>query len=385
MTTSVRRTPALVLSIALAAGAAASPATAAVAPVWDHPGYDAEDSHYNPAEDVINAGSIRRVAKKWQVKLRSSDTSCSGYSAPLLSGGRVVTSDQLGVSAYTADTGRLLWRHDWDDPGDNGTPRIGITGGLVILANNGCNSQSDPDGQLTALDLRSGLVRWRQRMDIPVHDTTVDKGVIVVSGGSPSDEDEVVAFSARDGRTLWSKPRHLSSGVSANGTILMRKTDGSEVEQGESAGVDVVSGRVRWTRKADWTAEAADPDGTRFYVTDEKTTGLSTVRVADGQPGWTVPGLDRSPIAVDGNRIYRVFDQGIETFRVTDGKRLWSVRSTTAGTAQPIRAGGLLYSGGQVRKAADGTVAGPAYHGSIIVAGGRIHQVSEGTLTAYAP
>ncbi|MBO3739563.1 outer membrane protein assembly factor BamB family protein [Actinoplanes flavus] len=371
------------LSVTLAAGAAASPAAAAAAPVWDHPGYDAENSHYNPAEDVINAGSIRRAGKKWQVKLRSSDTSCSGYSAPLLSGGRVVTTDQLGVSAYTADTGRLLWRYDWDDPGDNGTPRLGIVDGLVILTNNGCNSQSDPDGQIVALDLRSGLPRWRQGTDIPVVDSSVDKGVIVVSGGSPSDEDKVVAFSARDGRTLWTRAKHLSSGVSANGTILLRRTDGSEAAQNESTGVDIVTGRVRWTRKADWTAEAADPDGTRFYVRDEKTQLLSAVRVADGQPAWTAP-LFPSMIAVDGNRLYRVFDKGIEAFRVTDGKRLWTVRSTTE-TAQPVRAGGLLYSGGQVRKAADGTVAGPTYAGEVIVAGGRIHQVLDGTLSSYAP
>ncbi|MBB4747641.1 PQQ-binding-like beta-propeller repeat protein [Actinoplanes lobatus] len=372
------------LSVTLAAGAAASPAAAAVTPVWDHPGYDAENSYYNPAENVINAGSIRRVGKKWQVKLRSSDTSCSGWSAPLLSGGRVVASDQLGVSAYAADTGRLLWRYDWDDPGDNGTPRLGVVDGLVILANNGCNSQSDPDGQIIALDLRSGLPRWSQSTDIPVNDTAVDKGVIVVSGGSPSDEDKVVAFSARDGRTLWTKAKHLSSGVSANGTILLRRTDGSEAAEGESAAVDIVSGRVRWTRKADWTAEAADPDGTRFYVRDKQAERLSAVRVADGQPTWTAPPLLQSMIAIDGNRLYRVFDQGIEALRVTDGKRVWSVRAA-ADMAQPVRAGGLLYSAGQVRKAADGTVTGPAYDGAVIVAGGRIHQVLDGTLSAYAP
>ncbi|GGN34678.1 hypothetical protein GCM10010109_57930 [Actinoplanes campanulatus] len=372
------------LSVTLAAGAAVSPAAAAAAPAWDHPGYDAENSYYNPAEDVINVGSIRRVGKKWQVRLRSSDTSCSGYSAPLLSGGRVVTSDQLGVSAYAADTGRLLWRYDWDDPGDNGTPRLGIADGLVILANNGCNSQSDPDGQLIALDLRTGLPRWRQGMDIPVNDTAVDKGVIVVSGGSPSDEDQVMAFAARDGRTLWTRAKHLSSGVSANGTILLRRTDGSEAAEGESAAVDIVSGRVRWTHKADWTAEAADPDGARFYVRDKQDERLSAVRVADGQPAWTAPPLPSSMIAIDGNRLYRVFDQGIEALRVTDGKRLWSVPAA-ADMAQPVRAGGLLYSAGQVRKAADGTVAGPAYDGAVIVAGGRIHQVLDGTLSAYAP
>lgn len=220
------RTHALVLSLAIAAaaGAAASPATAAPAPGWEHPGFDAEDSHYNPAESVINAGSVERLVKKWSMPLRDAPESCSGWSPPLVSGGRVIVNDKLGISAYDAGSGAVRWHFDWDQPDDNTTPILGVGGGLLIAANGDCNSQSDPDGQLVALDLADGKVRWKLSVDAPVRSAVVDRGVVVISGWSPSDEEVVAGFRASDGKPLWDKPGWSTSGVSANGVILMRKT-----------------------------------------------------------------------------------------------------------------------------------------------------------------
>jgi outer membrane protein assembly factor BamB len=383
--------------VILALVLAATPAEAAVTPLWDHPGYDAEDSHHNPRETVIDAGSIRRLTQKWQAGLRTSDESCSGYSAPVLAHGRIHVSDQLGISTYAADTGALRWRHDWDDPVDSGTPRLAVSDGLVIVAGGDCNSQSDPDGQLIALDAGTGLPRWRLRLDSPVRSVVVDKSVIVTSGGSPSDSDVVAAHAARDGRAIWSREQFLSSGVSADGTILVRATDGSGETTGSSAGIDVRTGTVRWTRPGvTWTAQAADPAARRFYVTDEAGR-LTSVRVVDGAPGWSTDGtgpLGAGPfavdpfagdlLAVDPDRIYRVSGRTVDAFSVLDGKRLWTVRQDVAGV-QPVVAGGLLHAGGAALNPADGATAGPGFPGRVIVAGGRIHQVRDGILRSFAP
>src|SRR5690349_23925591 len=154
-----RRTTAVLLSFFVAASAA-TPATAAPASLWDHPGYDAEDSYYNPAESVINAGSVRQLEKKWSVNLRKSDASCSGPSAPVIAGGRIFAADHLGISGYAAADGRLSWRFDWPDVMDNETPTMAVSDGVLIAANGDCNSQSDPDGQLTALDAATGRTLW---------------------------------------------------------------------------------------------------------------------------------------------------------------------------------------------------------------------------------
>jgi outer membrane protein assembly factor BamB len=350
----------------------------AAAPLWDHPGYDAEDSHYNPSETALDSGRIRQVTTTWQVSLRTSDESCSGFGGPILSGGRVYVSDQLGISAHAAATGALSWRYDWAYPGDSETPRLAVSDGLLIVAGGDCNSQSDPDGEIIALDAGTGLPRWKLRVDIPPHAVVVDKGLVVVSGGSPSDEDATIAHHVRDGRQAWRKDRYLTAGVSADGTILARATDGFGVATGTSAGLAITTGAVRWSRKADWTARAASPGSERFLVTDKAGT-LSSVRVADGQPEWTASTFPSESIAVDRERVYRVSGRDIEAIGATDGQRIWTTRQQVDGV-QPVTAGGLIYAGGAVLNAADGKVAGPEVAGRVIVAGGRIHQVVTGQL-----
>ncbi|BEL10874.1 hypothetical protein Q0Z83_090650 [Actinoplanes sichuanensis] len=350
-----------------------------VPPLWDHPGYDAEDSHHNPAETVINADRIRHVVKKWQAGLRTSAESCSGFGEPVLSGGRVYVSDQLGISAYAAADGAVSWRYDWAYPGDSETPRLAVADGLLIVAGGDCNSQSDPDGEIIALDARTGLPRWRLPVDVPVDSVVVDKSLVVISGGSPSDEDAVIAYHVRDGRQAWQKSRYLAAGVSADGTILARATDGSDVETGTSAGIAIATGSVRWTRKGKWTAQAASPGAERFLVTDETGT-LRSVRVSDGRLEWTAASFPSSEsIMVDRNRVYRVSGRDVEALNAADGKRVWTVRQKADGT-QPAGAAGLIYTGAAVLNAADGKVAGPDLPGRLIVAGGRIHQVVSGQL-----
>ncbi|MEU4155928.1 PQQ-binding-like beta-propeller repeat protein [Actinoplanes sp. NPDC026670] len=354
----------------------------AVPPLWDHPGYDAEDSHYNPAETVLTGDRIRHVAQKWQVSLRTSDESCSGFGGPVLSGGRVYVSDQLGISAYRAADGAVSWRYDWAYPSDSETPRLAVSDGLLIVAGGDCNSQSDPDGEVIALDARTGLPRWKLRLDVPVNSVVVDKSLVVVSGGSPSDEDAVAAYHIRDGRSAWRKAKYLAAGVSADGTILARATDGSDVATGVSAAITITTGGVRWTRKGKWTAQAASPGSDRFLVTDE--TGLlRSVGVSDGRLEWTASAFASStPIAVDRERVYRVSGRDVEALNLTDGKRVWAARQKVDGV-QPVGAGGLIHAGAAVLNAADGKVAGPDLAGRVIVAGGRIYQVVTGQLRAF--
>ncbi|MFC7530294.1 PQQ-binding-like beta-propeller repeat protein [Actinoplanes sp. GCM10030250] len=374
--------------MALAAGAAATPAAATPASLWDHPGYDAEDSYYNPAESVVNAGSIGRLTRKWSVNLRKSDESCSGPSAPVVAGGRIFASDHLGISTYGAADGKLNWRYDWPDMMDNDTPVMAVSDGLLIAANGDCNSQSDPDGQLTALDVATGKMRWGLGSDMPINSVVVDKGVVVISGWSQSDEDAVVAYRASDGKMLWHKPRYATTGVSANGVLLIHKTDGYGVPAGETAAVDIGGGATRWTRKGAWPAQAASPRADRFYVTaggrSPADRSLVALDAATGAVVWTAAGKASELIAADGRRVYRAEGRAVEALDAGNGQRLWITQLNTD-VVQPVRAGGLLYAGGAVLNASDGTVAGSVFGGRVVVTGGRIHQVIGSVLVAYAP
>ena len=183
--TAGRRTQAVVLSLIVVlapnAARAAGPAS------WGHPGYDAEDSYYNPSESVVNAGTIGHLTRRWSVHLRTRDETCTHFSAPLVAAGRVIATDEPGISAYNAVTGAPAWNYTWTDPGDTVTPQLAADGGTLIAATSGCQSQSDPNGQVVALDLATGHTRWRADLEAPVVTLAVDKGIAVVSGVSPSD------------------------------------------------------------------------------------------------------------------------------------------------------------------------------------------------------
>ncbi|MEU4419029.1 PQQ-binding-like beta-propeller repeat protein [Actinoplanes sp. NPDC024001] len=352
------------------------------APLWDHPGYDAEDSHFNPAETVINAGSVGRLATKWQVKLRTADASCSGPSAPVLSGDRLVTTDMLGISAYSPADGSVRWRYDWDDRLDNDTPALAVADGLVIAANGGCNSQSDPDGKLTALDLANGQPRWTLPMDMPIGSVVVDKGIVAISGSSPSDEDAVVAHRVRDGKLLWRKPNHGTTGVSADGVLLIHATDGFGVPTGPTTAVDISTGVTRWSRDGIWKAQAASPRADRFYATDTGS-NLGALDAATGAIRWIANGKSSELIAADGQRVYRADGRDVEALHAGTGASLWKTR-LTGDAGQPVRAADLLYAGSTVLRAADGGRVGRSYPGRVIVAGGRLYQVNGGVLGAHA-
>jgi hypothetical protein len=61
---------------------AVTPAEAVAASTWPQPGYDAGHSFYNPAESVVNAGSITSLKLRWQITPTPSDA--PGY--PVSSG-----------------------------------------------------------------------------------------------------------------------------------------------------------------------------------------------------------------------------------------------------------------------------------------------------------
>jgi outer membrane protein assembly factor BamB len=359
------------------ATATAAPAHAATSPAWDHPGYDAEDSYYNPGESTINASTIGVLTRRWSVPLRARDGACTGPSAPVVAGGRLFATDDLGISAYQAAGGAPIWRFGWDDPDDSSTPRLAVAGSRLIAANGDCHSNSDPDGTITALDAATGQVRWHVRTDIPIVTVAVDKDVVVVSGESPSDEQATIAFRTTDGRRLWSKTDYSSSGVSANGTLLLTHSS-------TTVAVAITTGAVQWTKPQIWYAQCATPASDRFIV--NAGTGLASIDASTGALLWTAPGEAGELIATDGRRVYRASDQAVEALDARSGRRSWS-RQLPAEAQQPVRAGGLLYTGGPVLNAATGTVASPgtAFTGQQIVTGGRLYAVTGRTLSSFTP
>jgi outer membrane protein assembly factor BamB len=362
------------VALVLAVGTAATPVGAAPPPLWDHVGYDAEDSWFNPRETVITATTVGRLAPQWSVRLRSADT-CSSYSGPIVAGGRVFVGDLAGITAYNAADGARQWSYDWNGSIEGGTPRMAVADGLLVVGYNDCMSVSDPNPVLVALDVRDGKRRWSANSPL-VGSMVVDKGAVLVSGTDVSGDSETVSYRTSDGRELWKASGRRVGGSSANGVVAGFAADGSQ-------SFDIVTGAVRWTVKRHLATTAASPAGDVFYGADDKER-LVAVSAKDGAVRWTAPGPTES-IAADGTRVYRSDGEAIAALDARTGKQVWR-RDLPRYGGQPVVAGGVVYAGGVALDATRGTVlAGtPPLGGDLVVTGGVLYQSNEGSLTAYA-
>ncbi|AEV89053.1 hypothetical protein ACWT_8044 [Actinoplanes sp. SE50] len=341
-----------------------------VAPTWDHPGYDAEDSYFNPS-----AIAVRQLTPTWSASLRQVDESCSGFSAPIVGDDQVYVTDREGVSSYGLDFGDLRIRFTWDYAYDNSTPRMALAGGLLILADDDCNSASAPHGRLTALDPATGRPRWDHTVG-PIVSALVDKNVILVSGSSPSDEQSVAAYRVSDGHLLWSRVDYASSGVSANGVVPLEKGD-------TTIAVGVSTGTVRWSRPSPARVQAASPHADRFYATDGSG-ALLALDAATGRTVWTAAGRASTLVAADGTRVYLASGSTVTALSAATGRVVWS-RKLSAAAGQPVVAAGVVYTGSRILNAATGVPTGRTLAGLVTPAGDRLYQVDGARLTAYGP
>jgi outer membrane protein assembly factor BamB len=356
---------------------------------WSQAGSGAGDTYYNAHESLINASTVNAVRRKWTVALPEAGERCARAAEPVVAGGRVFVPTETGVAAYQAGTGRLSWRFTWPYPEDESTPHLAVAGGLLIVANHGCQSMSDPNGTVRALATGSGRLAWTADLEAPVESLVVDRGIVVVSGESASDSPAVVGLLASTGTRRWQLADHSSTGVSAAGRVLV-----SRVGAAGTSALSVTSGKVVWTKRVAWAAQAATPAGDRFYATAAGNT-MVCADAATGAVIWTAARKGSTLVAADGRRVYRALGRSVEALDAQTGARRWTA-ALPGNAGQPVRAGGLLYTsvdGGKplgILSAATGTRAstgaqvGSVAGGNVIVTGGRIYAIKSNTLSGYA-
>ncbi|GIE82844.1 hypothetical protein Aph02nite_87940 [Actinoplanes philippinensis] len=371
------RTPAAVAAaLILAVGAAATPVRALPAsPHWDHPGYDAEDTSFNPHETVITPATVGRLVKKWSVELRSED-SCSSLGDPIVADGRVFIADQLGISAYATGDGAKLWSHDWEGS-SNHPPSMAVADGVLIAGYTDCESMSDPNSGLVGLDVRTGAELWNGVTAPVIGTMIVDKGVVVTAGRDIYDDTATVAVRLSDGKEAWRADGRLISGASADGVVT------GTAESGTVA-FDIATGATRWTVNRYLHTGTASPAGDVFYGPSDDGKHLEAVSAADGRVLWTAPDND-GVVATDGTRVYCSQDNGIVALDSRTGRQVWRSDLPAHGVLAATVAGGVVYAARVALDATTGRVlAGtPQLSYRVVVTGGVLYQEENGSLTAY--
>jgi outer membrane protein assembly factor BamB len=314
-------------------------AVAATTTAWRADGYGPGNTGYNPIETEINTGTVASLDYRWSAVSPVVRFACSRQSAPVVADNRLFLTDQGGFAAYNATTGARLWTYRFADPTDARTPRLNVVGSRVFAAVTGCQSVSDPNGDLRAFNASTGALLWSVSRDAPMFGMVVDKDVVLVSGEDVGGS-QVTAYRATDGALLWSRAANLVRAVSANGRVLINPVD----EDGSTTGselVDIRTGAALWTSTTVYSIQASGPAGGPLYATGP---GASLVRinVETGAVVWSVPGAT-GLVSTDGPRLYVAQGSTLVARDAATGAEVWSHASSSP-LGKPVIAGGVVYN-----------------------------------------
>lgn len=163
---------------------------------------------------------------QWTVNLDMPSLSLRGESAPTTAfGAAIVGGDNGRVSAVLMKEGQMIWQQRISQPSgateidrlnDVDTTPVVVEGVVYALGYN---------GNLTALDLRSGQIIWKREVG-SVSDFIVDAGRIFVV----DQNDRVIALNTQGGVSLWRQSdllhRNLTAPVLYNGYLVVGDSEG---------------------------------------------------------------------------------------------------------------------------------------------------------------
>lgn len=168
-----------------------------------------------------NSGAV-----KWSVNLDVPALSLRGESAPATAfGAAIVGGDNGRVSAVILNQGQIIWQQRISQPtGATEIDRLADVD-MTPIVDNGVVYALAYNGNLSALDLRSGQILWKREIG-SVKDIVVDAGRIYLV----DQDDRVIALSTEGGVTIWRQSdllhRILTSPVLYNGYLVVGDSEG---------------------------------------------------------------------------------------------------------------------------------------------------------------
>ncbi len=286
-------------------------------------------------------------------------------------------------NAVVASDLRAKWRIE---TGFSFSSSPSVSGTTLFIGNNG--------GELYAVDLRNGNVRWQKRVSAPLMSNPILwKNLVIVGEGNQNSfngddvhpvivgngENALIAYDAKTGEERWQLPLHGSGMPTAaivHGMLLHH--DGS----GEFIAADPATGQVTYRRdlKSVASMSAILPIGNGTVVTNGmQPTAVQALDVRTGNPVWSyafdasASGVGDCPAAAGNGYIVcdyvsathgaalHVGDDAVEhayALSATSGTLLWDTKFDDAGTlpqgnesAIPLVSGGTAFIGSAVAPA----------------------------------
>lgn len=360
------------VTVALLAAFVPGAAAAAGSTAWGQSDGDAAMNRDNPTEDTVTAATVARVRLLRTVQ-RAGDLS------PVLSGNRIYTATEDGVSAVNASTGALVWQYAIPDRDGCVCYRwhgLSVADGIVFAGGSDQDSVSAPGGGVFALDASTGVRIWSVgESEIPVLSLAVSAGYLVAYGNSEQGA-FVEVLRASTGSTVWSKTGDECSYTMAaviGGNVIWPHCDDPAWPSTALEADLLATGAPVWSRSGTWVVQRGDDDsptaGHHVYAADE-TGVVRDLNPKSGATRLTLPGAV-DVLAVDSAHVFATCATGLCGYDVTAGGRQWT-QSVSA--TQATAAAGVLYVDNTARSAQTGQVVRSFPAGSFVtsVGNGRV-------------
>jgi len=196
----------------------------------------------SPAHATYHLALAQSLRRAWSVDLGDGAASDRRILAqPLVVEGTVYGMDALStVTAFDAERGRTLWRHELEPEFEE----EGYFGGGLAFEN-GRLFVSTGFGEVFALNAADGRIVWRKRVPGPIRAApTADNGRVFVI----TTANQVIAMSAEDGRQLWTHSgiEEATGLLGAASPAVLGSTVVVPYSSGEIFALLAENGRILW-------------------------------------------------------------------------------------------------------------------------------------------
>lgn len=317
---------------------------------WSMYAFGAQHTNANPYETTVSTTSVSRLKPAWHQAL-----TYSAYAPASIAQGIAYTSDQNGLAAFDANTGKVLWKKS--SPHDRNIDCAPlVVKGLLI-------SQPYMNGQITAYNAKTGIQVWSHRGLTDTAPMTYYNNKIYVGTLT-----QIYALDVLTGKTIWATNTGGTSGSSvtftqtapaiANGIVY---TTVSVLSQSATLlALDANTGKKLWQYNTGQSTYMSEPNyisgspsvanGMVYFTTVSHTT--EALDAITGKHKWTASTgtsfVGSSPTLANGI-VYAYSGQTIYAYDGLTGRRLW--RTTTQGTGtyptgpRMAIANGVIYTG----------------------------------------
>jgi outer membrane protein assembly factor BamB len=333
---------------------------------WPQADHDASANRANTTATQLTAANIGQVGWRRGVVAApagENDFGCAvGWTAPVVSGGRLYAVGDGTVYGTDLRTGARLWERPVSPITTDYTWVAAVSGGHVIVGVLDCESQSDPPGTVLALDAATGARQWSASVGA-LTKLSVSGARVVATGSVVGNGTEFKVLDLTTGSVVWQRTGDsecVGSAVVALDRVYYQECN-STGTPADLAAARLADGVVAWRKTGTWVVTRADaPGSTAKHLYSTRSGGVADLNPATGATRFVLAGASWVD-AIDATRVYAACSGVLCAFNRATGARLWTstVALTTAGFGQPAAAvgGALLYApGGQVVDPATGGV-----------------------------